>query len=336
MNILVTGGAGFIGSNFVNYMLAEYPEHRIICFDKLTYAGNLSNLAAAFSNPRFCFVKGDICDTVAVEEVFKRYSPQIVVNFAAESHVDNSIKSPEVCIKTNICGTQTLLDACVRHGVRFHQISTDEVYGDAADVKFAPFCEDAPLRPSSPYSASKAAADLLVGAYCRTYGLFATITRCSNNYGPYQFPEKFIPRAITCALADSPVPVYGSGQNVRDWLAVEDNCRAICLVLWRGERGGIYNVGGGCSLANTELAKKILTLLGKPLSLVSFVQDRPGHDVRYSINSSKLRALGWQPRVPFEEGIARTVAWYKDNAAWLGLISSGKYRKLSPEDFTRG
>lgn len=336
MNILVTGGAGFIGSNFINYMLVEYPEHRIICFDKLTYAGNLSNLAAAFSKPRFCFVKGDICDNVAVEEVFKRYSPQIVVNFAAESHVDNSIKIPEVCIKTNICGTQTLLDACVRHGVRFHQISTDEVYGDAADGKFAPFCEDAPLRPSSPYSASKAAADLLVGAYCRTYGLFATITRCSNNYGPYQFPEKFIPRAITCALADSPVPVYGSGQNVRDWLAVEDNCRAICLVLWRGERGGIYNVGGGCSLANTELAKKILTLLGKSPSLVSFVQDRPGHDVRYSINSSKLRALGWRPRVPFEEGIARTVAWYKDNAAWLGMVSSGKYRELSPEDFTRG
>ena len=314
--IIVTGGAGFIGSNFILYMLETYPDYRVICVDKLTYAGNLSNLAAVMDRQNLRFVKADICDRGAVYQVFEEEHPDIVVNFAAESHVDRSIEAPSVFLETNITGTAVLMDACCKYGIRrFHQVSTDEVYGDLPlDRPDLLFDEETPLRTSSPYSASKASADLLVQAYCRTYGLQATISRCSNNYGPFQFPEKFIPRMILNALADKPLPVYGKGINVRDWLYVTDHCRAIDLIIHRGKDGEVYNVGGHNEMKNIDLVRFICRELGKPESLITFVEDRKGHDLRYAIDPSKIYAeLGWKPETRFEVGIRKTIRWYCEN-----------------------
>lgn len=319
MTIIVTGGAGFIGSNFILYMLDTYPDYRIICVDKLTYAGNLSNLAAVMDNRNFRFVKADICDRRAVFQVFEEEHPDMVVNFAAESHVDRSIEDPSVFLATNITGTAVLMDACRRYGIRrFHQISTDEVYGDLPlDRQDLLFHEDTPLCASSPYSASKASADLLVQAYCRTYGLPATISRCSNNYGPFQYPEKLIPLMILNALKDKPLPVYGKGINVRDWLYVTDHCRAVDLIIHRGRDGEIYNVGGHNEKSNIDIVRFICKELGKPESLITFVKDRKGHDMRYAIDPSKIYAeLGWEPETGFEEGIRKTIRWYCDNRDW--------------------
>lgn len=314
--IIVTGGAGFIGSNFILYMLETYPDYRVICVDKLTYAGNLSNLAAVMDRQNLRFVKADICDRGAVYQVFEEEHPDIVVNFAAESHVDRSIEAPSVFLETNITGTAVLMDACCKYGIRrFHQVSTDEVYGDLPlDRPDLLFDEETPLRTSSPYSASKASADLLVQAYCRTYGLQATISRCSNNYGPFQFPEKFIPRMILNALEDKPLPVYGKGINVRDWLYVTDHCRAIDLITHRGKDGEVYNVGGHNEMKNIDLVRFICRELGKPESLITFVEDRKGHDMRYAIDTSKIYAeLGWKPETRFEVGIRKTIRWYCEN-----------------------
>lgn len=314
--IIVTGGAGFIGSNFILYMLETYPDYRVICVDKLTYAGNLSNLAAVMDRQNLRFVKADICDRGAVYQVFEEEHPDIVVNFAAESHVDRSIEAPSVFLETNITGTAVLMDACCKYGIRrFHQVSTDEVYGDLPlDRPDLLFDEETPLRTSSPYSASKASADLLVQAYCRTYGLQATISRCSNNYGPFQFPEKFIPRMILNALEDKPLPVYGKGINVRDWLYVTDHCRAIDLIIHRGKDGEVYNVGGHNEMKNIDLVRFICRELGKPESLITFVEDRKGHDMRYAIDTSKIYAeLGWKPETRFEVGIRKTIRWYCEN-----------------------
>lgn len=317
--IIVTGGAGFIGSNFILYMLETYPDYRVICVDKLTYAGNLSNLAAVMDRQNLRFVKADICDRGAVYQVFEEEHPDIVVNFAAESHVDRSIEAPSVFLETNITGTAVLMDACCKYGIRrFHQVSTDEVYGDLPlDRPDLLFDEEIPLRTSSPYSASKASADLLVQAYCRTYGLQATISRCSNNYGPFQFPEKFIPRMILNALEDKPLPVYGKGINVRDWLYVTDHCRAVDLIIHRGKDGEVYNVGGHNEMKNIDLVRFICRELGKPESLITFVEDRKGHDMRYAIDTSKIYAeLGWKPEIGFEEGIRKTIRWYCENRDW--------------------
>lgn len=314
--IIVTGGAGFIGSNFILYMLETYPDYRVICVDKLTYAGNLSNLAAVMDRQNLRFVKADICDRGAVYQVFEEEHPDIVVNFAAESHVDRSIEAPSVFLETNITGTAVLMDACCKYGIRrFHQVSTDEVYGDLPlDRPDLLFDEETPLRTSSPYSASKASADLLVQAYCRTYGLQATISRCSNNYGPFQFPEKFIPRMILNALEDKPLPVYGKGINVRDWLYVTDHCRAVDLIIHRGKDGEVYNVGGHNEMKNIDLVRFICRELGKPESLITFVEDRKGHDLRYAIDPSKIYAeLGWKPETRFEVGIRKTIRWYCEN-----------------------
>lgn len=314
--IIVTGGAGFIGSNFILYMLETYPDYRVICVDKLTYAGNLSNLAAVMDRQNLRFVKADICDRGAVYQVFEEEHPDIVVNFAAESHVDRSIEAPSVFLETNITGTAVLMDACCKYGIRrFHQVSTDEVYGDLPlDRPDLLFDEETPLRTSSPYSASKASADLLVQAYCRTYGLQTTISRCSNNYGPFQFPEKFIPRMILNALEDKPLPVYGKGINVRDWLYVADHCRAVDLIIHRGKDGEVYNVGGHNEMKNIDLVRFICRELGKPESLITFVEDRKGHDMRYAIDPSKIYAeLGWKPEIGFEEGIRKTIRWYCEN-----------------------
>ena len=314
--IIVTGGAGFIGSNFILYMLETYPDYRVICVDKLTYAGNLSNLAAVMDRQNLRFVKADICDRGAVYQVFEEEHPDIVVNFAAESHVDRSIEAPSVFLETNITGTAVLMDACCKYGIRrFHQVSTDEVYGDLPlDRPDLLFDEETPLRTSSPYSASKASADLLVQAYCRTYGLQATISRCSNNYGPFQFPEKFIPRMILNALEDKPLPVYGKGINVRDWLYVTDHCRAVDLIIHRGKDGEVYNVGGHNEMKNIDLVRFICRELGKPESLITFVEDRKGHDMRYAIDTSKIYAeLGWKPETRFEVGIRKTIRWYCEN-----------------------
>lgn len=318
--IIVTGGAGFIGSNFILYMLETYPDYRVICVDKLTYAGNLSNLAAVMDRQNLRFVKADICDRGAVYQVFEEEHPDIVVNFAAESHVDRSIEAPSVFLETNITGTAVLMDACCKYGIRrFHQVSTDEVYGDLPlDRPDLLFDEETPLRTSSPYSASKASADLLVQAYCRTYGLQATISRCSNNYGPFQFPEKFIPRMILNALEDKPLPVYGKGINVRDWLYVTDHCRAIDLIIHRGKDGEVYNVGGHNEMKNIDLVRFICRELGKPESLITFVEDRKGHDLRYAIDPSKIYAeLGWKPETRFEVGIRKTIRWYCENRDWI-------------------
>lgn len=317
--IIVTGGAGFIGSNFILYMLETYPDYRVICVDKLTYAGNLSNLAAVMDRQNLRFVKADICDRGAVYQVFEEEHPDIVVNFAAESHVDRSIEAPSVFLETNITGTAVLMDACCKYGIRrFHQVSTDEVYGDLPlDRPDLLFDEETPLRTSSPYSASKASADLLVQAYCRTYGLQATISRCSNNYGPFQFPEKFIPRMILNALEDKPLPVYGKGINVRDWLYVTDHCRAVDLIIHRGKDGEVYNVGGHNEMKNIDLVRFICRELGKPESLITFVEDRKGHDMRYAIDTSKIYAeLGWKPETRFEVGIRKTIRWYCENRDW--------------------
>ncbi len=329
MTILVTGGAGFIGTNFVYYQLQHHPEDRVVCLDALTYAGNLENLTEALKNPRFRFVKGDIADREAVNALFEEEKPDIVVNFAAESHVDRSITQPELFLRTNIMGTQVLMDACRKYGVqRYHQVSTDEVYGDLPlDRPDLFFTEDTPIHTSSPYSASKASADLLVLAYFRTFHLPVSITRCSNNYGPYHFPEKLIPLMITRALNDQSLPVYGKGENVRDWLYVEDHCAAIDLVMCKGREGEVYNVGGHNERTNLDVVKTVLRELGKPESLITFVTDRPGHDRRYAIDPSKIHAeLGWLPRTKFDDGIHQTVQWYLDNRQWWEHILAGEYQ----------
>lgn len=329
MTLFVTGGAGFIGSNFIFYMMKEHPQDRIVCIDKLTYAGNLATLEPILDRENFRFARVDICDREAVFRLFAEERPDVVVNFAAESHVDRSIEDPGVFLQTNILGTQTLMDACRKYGVaRFHQVSTDEVYGDLPlDRPDLFFTERTPVHASSPYSASKASADLLVQAYCRTFGLPATISRCSNNYGPYQFPEKLIPLMIANALADKPLPVYGEGLNVRDWLYVEDHCTAIDLILRKGKPGQVYNIGGHNERRNIDIVKTILAILGKPESLITHVADRKGHDQRYAIDPAFIhRELGWLPQTRFEDGIRKTVQWYLDNKPWWENIVNGEYQ----------
>lgn len=319
MNILVTGGAGFIGANFVYYNLKNHPEDCVVCMDALTYAANLETLAGAMGNSRFRFVRGDISDRNAVNQLFDEEIFDAVINFAAETHVDRSIVNPEVFLLTNILGTHILMDACRSHKTpRFHQVSTDEVYGDLPiDRPDLLFTEMTPIHTSSPYSASKASADLLVLAYHRTFGLPVTISRCSNNYGPYQFTEKLIPLMISKALANQSLPVYGNGGNVRDWLYVEDHCAAIDMIVRRGRIGEIYNVGGHNERTNLEVVRSILGELGKPESLINFVPDRAGHDLRYAINPEKIRAeLGWLPTTPFDEGIRHTIQWYVGHHDW--------------------
>ena len=337
MTIVVTGGAGFIGSNFIFYMLDAHPEDRIICLDKLTYAGNLSTLAPVMDHPCFRFVRADICDRTAVMQLFKEEKPDIVVNFAAESHVDRSIENPEVFLQTNILGTCVLMDACRQYGItRYHQVSTDEVYGDLPlDRPDLFFTETTPIHTSSPYSSSKASADLLVLAYHRTYGLPVSISRCSNNYGPYHFPEKLIPLMIINALNDKPLPVYGEGLNVRDWLYVEDHCRAIDLIIRKGRLGEVYNVGGHNEMRNLDIVKLICRELGKPESLITFVTDRKGHDMRYAIDPTKMHTeLGWLPATPFAEGIRKTIRWYLDHEDWWKPIISGEYQHYYEKMYT--
>lgn len=319
MKVVVTGGAGFIGSNFIYYMMDKYKDYQIICIDKLTYAGNISTLSGVMENKNFKFINADICDIQKMEKIFKEEKPNIVVNFAAESHVDRSISNPNVFLETNIMGTSTLLECCRKYGIiRYHQISTDEVYGDLPiDRKDLAFNEDSPLKPSSPYSASKTSADLLVLAYFRTYGLPVTISRCSNNYGPYHFPEKLIPLIILKALNNEKLPIYGDGKNIRDWIYVKDHCRAIDLILHKGKIGEIYNVGGKSEKSNLEVVKIILTILGKSENLIEFVPDRLGHDRRYAINNHKIETeLGFKREVTFESGIEETVNWYLNNEKW--------------------
>ncbi|MEF9968185.1 MAG: dTDP-glucose 4,6-dehydratase [Longicatena sp.] len=329
MKICVTGGAGFIGSNFVYYMLDKHPDYDIVCLDALTYAGNLETLEEAMKNPKFKFVKGDIADRKFVYDLFEKEKFDIVVNFAAESHVDRSIEEPEIFLVTNILGTQVLLDACRKYGIqRFHQVSTDEVYGDLPlDRLDLFFTEDTPLHTSSPYSSSKASADLLVLAYYRTYGLPVSISRCSNNYGPYHFPEKLIPLMISRALADESLPVYGKGENVRDWLHVYDHCSAIDLVIHKGRVGEVYNIGGHNERTNLEVVKTILNALDKPESLITYVTDRKGHDLRYAIDPTKMETkLGWKPVYNFDTGIKQTIEWYLDNKSWWQNIINGEYQ----------
>ena len=327
-NILVTGGAGFIGSNFIYYELEKHPDRRIVCLDALTYAGNLETLERALKSKNFRFVKGDITDRKAVEALFLEESFDAVVNFAAESHVDRSIDEPEVFLKTNILGTQVLLDACRKRDIRFHQVSTDEVYGDLPlDRPDLFFTEETPIHTSSPYSASKASADLLVMAYHRTFGTPVTISRCSNNYGPYQFPEKLIPLMISKALADEKLPVYGEGLNVRDWLYVDDHCKAIDMILENGRIGEVYNIGGHNEKANIDVVKTILKAVGKDESLITYVKDRPGHDMRYAIDPAKIHSeLGWTPETLFNDGIQKTIDWYLSNREWWQKILSGEYK----------
>lgn len=329
MNVIVTGGAGFIGSNFIFYMLNTYPNYRIICVDKLTYSGNLSTLKSVMNNPNFRFVKADICDRKAIEQLFEEEKPDIVVNFAAESHVDRSIENPGIFLETNIMGTAVLMDACRKYGIkRYHQVSTDEVYGDLPlDRPDLFFSETTPLHTSSPYSSSKAGADLLVLAYFRTYGLPVTISRCSNNYGPYHFPEKLIPLMIANALNNKPLPVYGDGKNVRDWLYVEDHCKAIDLIIHKGREGEVYNVGGHNEMANIDIVKLICKELGKSEDLITHVTDRKGHDMRYAIDPTKIHTeLGWLPETKFADGIKKTIQWYLDNREWWEDIISGEYQ----------
>ena len=330
MKIIVTGGAGFIGGNFCHYMVNTYPEDKIICIDKLTYAGNMETLAPVMEKENFAFYKADIADRTAIFDIFEKEHPDIVVNFAAESHVDRSILDPEIFLRTNILGTGVMLDASREYGIkRYHQVSTDEVYGDLPlDRPDLFFTEETPLHTSSPYSASKASADLLVLAYVRTYGLPCTISRCSNNYGPYHFPEKFIPLMIANVLNDKKIPVYGKGENVRDWLYVEDHCIAIDQIIRRGTAGEIYNIGGHNERSNLEVAKTVLKELGKSEELIEYVTDRPGHDRRYAINPEKIhKELGWLPKTPFEEGIQKTITWYLEHRDWWENIISGEYRK---------
>ncbi len=327
--IVVTGGAGFIGSNFIFYMLREHSDNRIVCVDKLTYAGSLSTLSSVMEKPNFRFCKADLCDREAVYRIFEEERPDIVVNLAAESHVDRSIEDPAIFLQTNIVGTSVMMDACRKYGnVRFHQVSTEEVYGDLPlDRPDLFFTEETPIHTSSPYSSSKADADLLVLAYHRTYGLPATISRCSNNYGPYQFPEKLIPLMIVNALNDKPLPVYGEGINVRDWLYVEDHCRAIDLIIRNGRIGEVYNVGGHNEMRNIDLVKLICKELGKPESLITYVADRKGHDMRYAVDPAKIqRELGWLPEMRFEDGIKKTIQWYLEHEEWWKEIISGAYQ----------
>ncbi len=323
MKILVTGGAGFIGGNFVHYMISKYPDYKIVNLDALTYAGNLETLKDVQDKKNYKFVKGDISDREFIFNLFENEKFDIVVNFAAESHVDRSIVEPDIFIKTNVLGTQALLDASKKYNVkRFHQVSTDEVYGDLPlDRKDLFFTEDTPLNPSSPYAASKASADFLVQAYHRTFGLNTTISRCSNNYGPYHFPEKLIPLMISRALNNESLPVYGNGKNVRDWLHVEDHCSAIDLIIHKGKSGEIYNVGGHNEKTNLEVVKTILKTLDKPESLISYVKDRPGHDLRYAIDPKKLEnELGWKAKYNFDTGIEMTIKWYLENNDWLNVM----------------
>lgn len=327
--ILVTGGAGFIGANFVYYMLEKHPDYSIICVDSLTYAGNLSTLESVLEKSNFKFYKTDICQRKEIYAIFEEEKPDIVVNFAAETHVDRSIEDPEVFLKTNILGTQVLMDACRQYGIeRYHQVSTDEVYGDLPlDRPDLFFTEETPIHTSSPYSSSKAGADLLVLAYHRTYGLPVSISRCSNNYGPYQFPEKLIPLMIANALNDKPLPVYGKGENVRDWLFVDDHCKAIDLIIHNGRVGEVYNVGGHNEMANIDIVKLICQKLGKPESLITYVADRKGHDMRYAIDPTKIHnELGWLPETRFAEGIDHTISWYLENKEWWETIVSGEYQ----------
>lgn len=329
MKLIVTGGAGFIGGNFVHYMLQEHPGDQIICLDKLTYAGNLSTLADVMDHPNFQFVKMDICDRDSVYGLFEKEKPDVVINFAAESHVDRSIENPEIFLQTNIIGTSVLMDACRKYGIqRYHQVSTDEVYGDLPlDRPVLFFTEETPIHTSSPYSSSKAGADLLVMAYYRTYGLPVTISRCSNNYGPYHFPEKLIPLMIINALHDRPLPIYGDGLNVRDWLYVEDHCRAIDLIIRKGKVGEVYNVGGHNEMRNIDIVKLICQELGKPESLITHVTDRKGHDRRYAIDPEKIhRELGWLPETKFADGIKKTIQWYLTHQKWWEDIISGEYQ----------
>ncbi|MBR2259003.1 MAG: dTDP-glucose 4,6-dehydratase [Blautia sp.] len=329
MTIIVTGGAGFIGSNFIFYELTKHPQDRIVCLDSLTYAGNLSTLSPVMDNPQFRFVKDDITDRTAVDRLFEEEKPDIIVNFAAETHVDRSIEDPEAFLKANILGTCALMDACRKYGIkRYHQVSTDEVYGDLPlDRPDLFFTEQTPLHTSSPYSSSKASADLLVLAYHRTYNLPVSISRCSNNYGPYQFPEKLIPLMIANALADKPLPVYGKGENVRDWLYVDDHCKAIDLIIREGKEGEVYNVGGHNEKRNIDIVKIILKELGKPESLITYVTDRKGHDMRYAIDPAKIHHdLGWLPETHFEEGIKKTIQWYLSHRDWWETIISGEYQ----------
>lgn len=329
MKLLITGGAGFIGSNFIFYVLKKHPEHQLLCLDKLTYAGNLETLDSVMKYPRFQFIRGDIANRKTIYALFETEKPDVVVNFAAESHVDRSIEDPGVFLETNVMGTQVLLDACRKYGIRrFHQVSTDEVYGDLPlDKPDLFFTEQTPLHTSSPYSASKAAADLLCSAYYRTYGLPVTISRCSNNYGPYQFPEKLIPLMIVNALEDKPLPVYGEGLNVRDWLYVEDHCVAIDLILEQGKPGQTYNIGGHNEKRNIDIVRIILAALSKPESLITYVTDRKGHDMRYAIDPTLIhRELGWLPETKFEDGIQKTIQWYLDNRNWWENIINGEYQ----------
>ena len=326
MNIIVTGGAGFIGGNFVHMMVNTYPEDHIICVDALTYAGNLETLEPVKDMKNFTFVKADIADRKAIYDIFEMYKPDIVVNFAAESHVDRSIENPEVFLQTNVIGTAVLMDACRIYGIqRYHQVSTDEVYGDLPlDRPELLFTEETPIHTSSPYASSKASADLLVLAYYRTYGLPVTISRCSNNYGPYHFPEKLIPLMITNALNNKPLPVYGKGENIRDWLYVEDHCEAIDLIVRHGRVGEVYNIGGHNERTNLAVVEEILSILGKDESLISYVTDRSGHDLRYAIDPTKIRTeLGWLPKTSFKDGIRKTVHWYLDHKEWWEHVLSG-------------
>lgn len=334
MKVIVTGGAGFIGSNFIRYMLDQYPLDEIINVDLLTYAGNLYNLADILPHPKYRFVKADIADRASLEPLFKE-GVDAVVNFAAESHVDRSIVQPELFVKTNVLGTQTLLDLSKEYGLRkFVQVSTDEVYGTLGDTGV--FTEDTPLQPNSPYSASKAGADLLVRAYYETFGLPVNITRCSNNYGPYQFPEKLIPLMIYNAMQNKPLPVYGNGMNIRDWLYVEDHCRAIDLVLRKGKDGEIYNIGGHNERNNLQVIRTILEVLNKPESLIRHVADRLGHDRRYAIDADKIRnELGWSPKYNYESGIRNTIRWYRDNVAWLDQVISGDYANHVDKEYKK-
>ena len=329
MNIVVTGGAGFIGGNFMHYMVNKYPDDRIICVDVLTYAGNLETLEPLKDKKNFVFYKTDITDRKAIYDIFEKEKPDYCINFAAESHVDRSVENPDIFLMTNILGTQVLMDACRKYGIkRYHQVSTDEVYGDLPlDRPDLQFDETYPIKTSSPYSASKASADLWVLAYMRTFKLPATISRCSNNYGPYHFPEKLIPLMITRALNDEKLPVYGNGQNVRDWLYVVDHCIAIDMIVRGGRDGEIYNIGGHAEMANIDIVKLILKKLGKPETLIEYVTDRPGHDLRYAMNPSKIeKELGWKPSVTFEEGIDKTIDWYLSNKPWWEHIVSGEYK----------
>jgi dTDP-glucose 4,6-dehydratase len=327
MNLLITGGAGFIGSNFIRYILNKYPEYRVINLDKLTYAGNLENLTGVEKDPRYAFEKGDICDKTRVQLCVVRYEIDAIINFAAESHVDRSILGAAEFVKTNILGTNVLLETAKELKIkRFLQVSSDEVYGSLESTGL--FTEETPLHPNSPYSASKASADLLTLAYQHTFGLPVLLTRCSNNYGPYQFPEKLIPLMIANALNDKSLPVYGDGMNIRDWLHVKDHCSAIDIVLHRGRIGEVYNIGGNNEKANIDIVKLILKSLGKPESLISYIEDRPGHDRRYAIDSSKIqRELGWLPLYTFEQGIAETIKWYMNNQTWWKRIISGEYKE---------